>query len=76
MELWQSGKPDDEKLEILLSHSFDQVINNKGLLITLLQLSKNYFNFHHSMCKKDHYFYYNKLKTLKKPQNGTIGKIS
>lgn len=72
MLLWQKDIPDDEKRAILLSYSFDQVINDRELLVTLLQLSKNYFNFHHSMCKQDHFRYYNKLKNLKIHQpNGT-----
>lgn len=72
--MWNSGKPDNEKLEILLSYSFERIINDKDLLITLLQLAKNYFGLNHSTCKKDHYLYYNKLKAKWKDLNVILTK--
>ena len=66
MILWQSTLSDGEKREILLGYSFQQIISDKDLVITLLQLAKNYFGYHHSMCKKDHWLYYNRLKNLKR----------
>lgn len=65
MILYQSDLTDEQKRQILLTYSFKEVINDKNLVLTLLQLAKNYFNFNHSTCKKDHLLYYNKLKTLK-----------
>jgi len=66
MSLWQSDKTDEEKLDILLSHTFDEIKKDPDLIVTLLQLSANYFNLPHSTCEKDHFWKYNKLKTLQK----------
>ena len=77
MLLWQSDKTNDEKLEILLSHSFKEIVKNRELVVTLLQLAKSYFGYHHSMCGKDHLMFYNKLRNLKtKSDAGKIGAIS
>jgi len=61
--LWRSNVSDEKKREILLTYSFDEVKGDHDLIMTLLQLCKNYYNLEHTMCENDHKRYYNKLKS-------------
>jgi len=54
-----------DELDKLLSHSFEEIKQNGDLIIKLLQLSQNFLNLSHTDCEKQHYSYYEKLKTIK-----------
>jgi len=55
----------DAELDKLLSCSFQEINGNGKLIISLLQLSKKYFNLPPTDCQNEHERYFNKLQTIK-----------
>ena len=55
----------DAELNELLSYSFQKINGNGKLILSLLQLSKKYFNLPETDCQNEHERYLTKLRTIK-----------
>lgn len=63
--LWNSDKPDKEKIKILVSAGFEAVKRDQDLTMTVLSLCKKIFGLGPATCEKELYRYYNQLINLK-----------